>query len=55
MPGVASTCDLHAIMDGYYRTLFPLNPGGIQPAIPLSYEFEALNKAHNRELISLSL
>ncbi|GLJ30915.1 hypothetical protein SUGI_0615560 [Cryptomeria japonica] len=55
MPGVASTCDLQVIMGGYYRTLFPLNPGSIQPVIPLSYEFEALNKDHNREFISLSL
>eukprot|EP01018_Ginkgo_biloba_P018091 Gb_16047 [translate_table: standard] len=30
MPRVASTCDLQAIMDGYYRSMFLLNPRGIQ-------------------------
>lgn len=52
MPRVATTCDLQAIMDGYYRVLFPLNPGGIQPVVPVSSELASLNKAHNRELIS---
>lgn len=52
MPRVASTCELQAIMDGYYRVLFPLNPGGIQPVVPVSFEPASLNRAHNRELIS---
>lgn len=52
MPGVATTCDLQAIMDGYYRILFPLNPGGIQPVVPVSFELASLNRVHNRELIS---
>eukprot|EP01018_Ginkgo_biloba_P030654 Gb_29988 [translate_table: standard] len=54
MPRVASTCDLQAIMDGYYRILFPLNPGGIQPVAPLGFDRNSLHKSHNRELVSLS-
>lgn len=52
MPRVASTCELQAIMDGYYRVLFPLNPGGIQPVVPDSFEPASLNRDHNRERIS---
>lgn len=39
-------------MDGYYKILFPLNPGGIRPAIPSGCEYEALSKPHNREVFS---
>ncbi|EFJ28167.1 hypothetical protein SELMODRAFT_94435 [Selaginella moellendorffii] len=42
IPGVSSTCNLPSIMDGYYGALFPLNPGGIQPAIPSSMEPKVL-------------
>ncbi|CAM6095598.1 unnamed protein product [Calypogeia fissa] len=52
IPGVAVTCDLEAIMDGYYRVLFPLNPGSISPAIPRSSQPAALMRPHNREKLS---
>ncbi|KAL7126736.1 hypothetical protein ABFS83_14G207000 [Erythranthe nasuta] len=53
IPKVAATCNLGAIMDGYYKTLFPLNPGGIGPAIPYASEHEMLSKSHNRECLSV--
>ncbi|KAJ4731170.1 Glutathione S-transferase [Rhynchospora pubera] len=53
MPKVAETCNFEAIMDGYYRTLFPLNPGGIQPIMPLVCQYESLSKPHGREVLSL--
>lgn len=34
LPGVAATCDLAQIKQDYYRSLFPLNPGGLVPAGP---------------------
>ncbi len=34
LPGVAETYDLDTIKRDYYRSLFPLNPGGIVPAGP---------------------
>ncbi|KAL3828088.1 hypothetical protein ACJIZ3_016890 [Penstemon smallii] len=49
IPKVAATCNLGAIMDGYYKTLFPLNPGSIRPIIPTGCENEMLSKPHNRE------
>ncbi|CAN0891512.1 Glutathionyl-hydroquinone reductase YqjG [Linum grandiflorum] len=52
MPKVAETCNLGAIMDGYYRTLFPLNPGSICPAVPLGSKIRNLSKPHNRESLS---
>uniref|UniRef100_A0ACD5ZAA4 Uncharacterized protein n=1 Tax=Avena sativa TaxID=4498 RepID=A0ACD5ZAA4_AVESA len=52
MPGVAETCDMAAIADGYFGTLFPLNPGGIQPVVPASCDREALMKPHGREALS---
>jgi glutathionyl-hydroquinone reductase len=33
LPGVAGTCDFGAIVEGYYGSLFPLNPGGIVPIV----------------------
>eukprot|EP00252_Welwitschia_mirabilis_P020905 TRINITY_DN5227_c0_g1_i1.p1 TRINITY_DN5227_c0_g1~~TRINITY_DN5227_c0_g1_i1.p1 ORF type:complete len:414 (+),score=33.62 TRINITY_DN5227_c0_g1_i1:117-1358(+) len=53
IPGVASTCNIQAIMDGYYRVLFPLNPSGIKPMIPLSFQTDSLNKAHDRGSLSV--
>lgn len=32
-PGIAQTCNLEAVIEDYYGALFPLNPGGIVPAI----------------------
>lgn len=55
VPGVAATCDLPTIMDGYYKVLFPLNPGGISPVIPVGSESKSLISAHNRETISSSM
>ncbi|KAL9671687.1 hypothetical protein QQ045_009257 [Rhodiola kirilowii] len=54
IPKVAETCNFEAIMDGYYKILFPLNPGGIRPARPSDCEDETLFKPHNRHLISSS-
>ncbi|KAJ6680789.1 GLUTATHIONYL-HYDROQUINONE REDUCTASE [Salix purpurea] len=53
MPKVAETCNFSAIMDGYYKVLFPLNPGSICPVIPSGCEHEVLNTPHNRESLSL--
>lgn len=52
MPKVAETCNFQAIMDGYYRTLFPLNPGGIRPIMPLACQHELLSKPHCRDSLS---
>ncbi|KAL4596600.1 hypothetical protein ACB092_12G174800 [Castanea dentata] len=52
IPKVAATCNFTAIMDGYYKTLFPLNPGSIQPVMPSGCEHEALWRPHNRESLS---
>ncbi|XP_031483044.1 uncharacterized protein LOC116252717 [Nymphaea colorata] len=52
IPKVAETCDFNAIMDGYYKILFPLNPGGIRPAIPSGFERDSLFRPHNREVLS---
>ncbi|KAF5738985.1 Glutathione S-transferase family protein [Tripterygium wilfordii] len=49
IPKVATTCNFSAIMDGYYKILFPLNPGGIRPVTPMSYEHEVLSRPHNRD------
>ncbi|XP_011083061.1 uncharacterized protein LOC105165676 [Sesamum indicum] len=49
IPKVAATCNLGAIMDGYYKMLFPLNPSSIRPTIPSGCEHEMLCKPHNRE------
>jgi putative glutathione S-transferase len=43
-----------AIMDGYYKTLFPLNPGSIQPVTPLGCEHEVLSRPHDRESLSFA-
>ncbi|KAL0418614.1 UNVERIFIED_CONTAM: Glutathionyl-hydroquinone reductase YqjG [Sesamum radiatum] len=52
IPKVAATCNLGAIMDGYYKMLFPLNPSNIRPVIPSGCEHEMLSKPHNRESVS---
>ncbi|KQK01321.1 uncharacterized protein LOC100826764 [Brachypodium distachyon] len=54
MPGVADTCDMDAIAEGYFGTLFPLNPGGIQPVVPASCGREALMEPHGREALPSS-
>lgn len=41
------------IMEGYYKILFPLNPGGINPIMPSGCEDEVLSKPHNRDCLSL--
>ncbi|KAJ4901723.1 Glutathione S-transferase family protein [Raphanus sativus] len=51
IPGVAATCDIPAIMDGYYKTLFPLNASGIQPAISLSGDQDSLLIPHHRDSV----
>ncbi|KAF9604837.1 hypothetical protein IFM89_010512 [Coptis chinensis] len=52
IPKVAETCNFEAIMDGYYKILFPLNPGSIQPAMPSGCDHKFLSEPHNRELLS---
>ncbi|KAI6668777.1 hypothetical protein NL676_007182 [Syzygium grande] len=52
VPKVAATCDFDAIMDGYYRFLFPLNPGNIKPAMPSAFTRDALFEPHGRERLS---
>ncbi|KNA16311.1 hypothetical protein SOVF_090200 [Spinacia oleracea] len=52
IPKVAETCNLKAMMDGYYNYLFPLNPGNIRPIMPSGCEHEALFRPHNRESLS---
>ncbi|KAL9261510.1 Glutathionyl-hydroquinone reductase YqjG-like protein [Drosera capensis] len=54
IPKVAETCNFEAIMDGYYKILFPLNPGGIRPIMPAGCGHEALSRGHNRESLSSS-
>lgn len=53
IPKVADTCNFMSIMDGYYKILFPLNPGGIMPIIPSNCQHEALCKPHNRDSVSV--
>ncbi|KAJ8749119.1 hypothetical protein K2173_013726 [Erythroxylum novogranatense] len=48
IPKVAGTCNLSAIKDGYYKILFPLNPGSISPVTPTGCENEVLSSPHNR-------
>nr|GMD69071.1 glutathionyl-hydroquinone reductase YqjG [Ipomoea batatas] len=48
IPKVAETCNMGAIMDGYYKTLFPLNPGGIRPVMPSDFQDDTLLKPPNR-------
>ncbi|KAL4339293.1 hypothetical protein GQ457_08G020910 [Hibiscus cannabinus] len=52
IPKVAGTCNFPAIMDGYYRILFPLNPGSIRPVVPSGCDHEFLSRPHNRESMS---
>ncbi|KAJ7972595.1 Glutathione S-transferase family protein [Quillaja saponaria] len=52
IPKVAATCNFTAIMDGYYRILFPLNPGSIQPVMPSGSGHEVLSRPHGRESLS---
>ncbi|KAL2488017.1 Glutathione S-transferase family protein [Forsythia ovata] len=54
IPKVAATCNFEAIMDGYYKILFPLNPGSIRPVIPSGCAPEVLSKPINRESLSLT-
>ncbi|XP_057742563.1 uncharacterized protein LOC130960994 [Arachis stenosperma] len=55
MPKVAETCNFSEIMDGYYKILFPLNPGSIRPIMPSTSEHEILCKPHGRESLSAAL
>ncbi|KAA8550713.1 hypothetical protein F0562_002397 [Nyssa sinensis] len=52
IPKVAATCNFGAISDGYYKILFPLNPGSIRPVMPSVCEHEVLSEPHNREYLS---
>ncbi|KAI5084759.1 hypothetical protein GOP47_0000928 [Adiantum capillus-veneris] len=55
MSGVAATCDLPTIMDGYYKVLFPLNPGGIRPVIPVSSHPTSLCGDDKQRAVSSSI
>ena len=48
LPGVADTCNLDAVKQGYYGILFPLNPGAIIPAGP---DLTSLLEPHGRDSI----
>ncbi|CAH9073722.1 unnamed protein product [Cuscuta europaea] len=50
IPKVAETCNMEAIMDGYYKTLFPLNPSSIRPVMPSDFQDGTLLKSHNRNM-----
>ncbi|PPR97237.1 hypothetical protein GOBAR_AA23430 [Gossypium barbadense] len=52
IPKVAATCNFLEIMDGYYRMLFPLNPGSIRPVMPSVCEHEFLCRPSEREAMS---
>ncbi|XP_027363543.1 uncharacterized protein LOC113871045 isoform X2 [Abrus precatorius] len=52
IPKVADTCNFTEIMDGYYKILFPLNPGCIRPVMPSTSEHEILCRPHGRESLS---
>ncbi|KAI4301041.1 hypothetical protein L6164_034360 [Bauhinia variegata] len=52
IPKVAATCNFDEIMDGYYKMLFPLNPGGIRPVVPSASQHEQLCRDHGRESLS---
>ncbi|KAG9149432.1 hypothetical protein Leryth_003376 [Lithospermum erythrorhizon] len=52
IPKVAATCNFRAIMEGYYGTLFPLNPGSILPVMPSGCEHDLLSQPHGREYLS---
>ncbi|KAF8690005.1 hypothetical protein HU200_041643 [Digitaria exilis] len=47
----AYTRDIYQ-MAGYFKTLFPLNPGEIQPLTPASCDNESLLTPHGRETLS---
>ncbi|KAK7393360.1 hypothetical protein VNO78_21913 [Psophocarpus tetragonolobus] len=55
IPKVAATCNFAEIMDGYYKILFPLNPGSIRPTMPSTSEHQNLCRPHGREPLSLTL
>jgi glutathionyl-hydroquinone reductase len=49
---ILESCDMETIMAGYFKTLFPLNPGGIQPHPPATCDKESLLRPHGREALS---
>ena len=52
IPGVSRTCDMAAVVEAYFGSLFPLNPGGIIPLLPQGSSGEELLKPHGRERLS---
>ncbi|KAL3517733.1 hypothetical protein ACH5RR_020322 [Cinchona calisaya] len=54
IPKVAATCNFVAIMDGYYKFLFPLNPGNIRPIMPSDCEHDELSRPHSRESLAMT-
>lgn len=49
---MAETCNFPEIMEGYYKILFPLNPGGIKPVMPSACEHPLLSEPHYRESLA---
>ncbi|EPS62322.1 hypothetical protein M569_12468 [Genlisea aurea] len=49
IPTVAATCNFEATIEGYYKMLFPLNPGSICPIMPLASQPDTLLKPHLRD------
>jgi putative glutathione S-transferase len=52
LPGVADTCDVESVKQGYYGNLFPLNPGSIIPAGP---DLANLLEPHGRQSVGKEL
>lgn len=44
IPGVSTSIDLQDASQSYYKQLFPLNPGGILPSLPISPQRLGLEK-----------
>ena len=44
IPGVATSIDLQDASQSYYKQLFPLNPGGILPSLPITAKLLGLEK-----------
>jgi glutathionyl-hydroquinone reductase len=49
LPGIAATCHPQQIQQDYFGNLFPLNPGGILPALPRCPD---LTQPHHRDTLS---
>lgn len=55
IPEIKATCDIQAVAKSYFGSLFPLNPGGIIPALPIANTEEGFGISHGRENIGSSV